>query len=99
MEAAVAQMLEGMPEPADLRRFEHGDREIVAVGPRVLFCYPAADAGMRKMAVVTLTGLGFAVGRVAQVMGLRREYVSRLRTAAAAEGSAGLVRPGAGRAS
>ncbi len=93
MEAAVAQMLEGMPEPADLRRFEHGDREIVAVGPRVLFCYPAADAGMRKMAVVTLTGLGFAVGRVAQVMGLRREYVSRLRTAAAAEGSAGLVRP------
>jgi len=93
VEAAVAQMLEGMPGPADLRRFEHGGQEIIAVGSRVLFCYPAADAGMRKMAVVTLTGLGFKVGLVAQVMGLRREYVSRLRTAAAAEGSAGLVRP------
>jgi Transposase protein len=93
VDAAVAQMLEGMPEPSDLRRFEHEGQEIVTVGRRVLFCYPAADPGMRKMAVVTLTGLGFAVGRVAEVMGLRREYVSRLRTAAAAEGSAGLVRP------
>ena len=86
-------MLEGMPGPADLRRFEDGGQEIVAVGSRVLFCYPATDAGMRKMAVVTLTGLGFPVGRVAQVMGLRREYVSRLRAVAAREGSAGLVRP------
>jgi hypothetical protein len=27
------------------------------VGRRVLFCYPAADPGMRKMAVVTLLAL------------------------------------------
>ena len=85
-------MLAGMPEPADLRRAEVDGRMVVTVGSTVLFDYAGADAGMRNLAVVVLTGLRFTGQRVAEVLGLSEEYVARLRTRAREQGSAGLVR-------
>ena len=92
MAVAVAEMLAGMPEPADLRRAEVDGRMVVTVGSTVLFDYAGADAGMRNLAVVVLTGLRFTGQRVAEVLGLSEEYVARLRTRAREQGSAGLVR-------
>ncbi|MGH4020361.1 MAG: hypothetical protein ACRDT0_14230 [Pseudonocardiaceae bacterium] len=90
---AMAQMLEGMPQPADLRRTEAGGQTVITVGARVVACFDAADLGMRNIAVVTLTAtLGFSGRRVAEVMGLTPEYVSMLRGRARRRGSAGLVR-------
>ncbi|HUL26824.1 MAG TPA: transposase [Streptosporangiaceae bacterium] len=92
MSAAVAAILGGMPDPADLHVHEGGGQVAVMAGNRVLSCYPAADAGMRNMTVVMLTQLGFAGKDVAAVMGLTPVYVSMLRSRAREQGSAGLVR-------
>ena len=92
MSAAVAAILGGMPDPADLHVHEDGGQVAVMAGNRVLSCYPAADAGMRNMTVVMLTQLGFAGKDVAAVMGLTPVYVSMLRSRAREQGSAGLVR-------
>jgi transposase len=86
-------MLAGMPQPLDLRRSEVSGEVLLTVGSRVLFRYPAADIGMRNLAVVTLPGLGFTGRRVAEVFGLTEEYVSTVRARARAHGSAGLMRP------
>ena len=95
---AVQAMLAGMPMPADLSRAEVDGRVMIGVGSTVLFDYAAGDVGMRKLAAVTLPGLGFAARRVAEVLGLSEEYVSMLRARARREGSAALVdgrgRPG-----
>lgn len=61
-------------------------------GSVALAAYGNDDAGLRNMAVVTLTRLGFTGRRVAQVVGLTPEYVSELRGQERREGSAGLVR-------
>ena len=37
MSAAVAAILEGMPEPRDLRMREHDGRCVITAGPVVLF--------------------------------------------------------------
>src|SRR6266705_1247777 len=92
MSVAVAAMLEGMPEAEDLRRCEVDGQVLVTLGPRVLFCFDAADVGMRNLAVFTLRSLGFAGQRVAAVLGLSEEYVATLRQRGVREGSAGLVR-------
>ncbi|MHB1597054.1 MAG: hypothetical protein ACYCO9_22885 [Streptosporangiaceae bacterium] len=42
MQAAVAAILEGMPEPSDLRLHRAGGRCVVTAGSRVLFDYDAA---------------------------------------------------------
>jgi hypothetical protein len=55
--------------------------------------FPAGDAGMRNLAAVTVTELGFTGRRVAEVLGLTEQYVSMLRGRARREGSVGLVRP------
>jgi hypothetical protein len=89
---AAAEMLAGMPEPADLRRAELDGRIVVTVGSTVLFDYAGADAGIRNLAVVVLTGLRFTGQRVAEVLELSEEYVARLRTRAREQGPAGLVR-------
>jgi hypothetical protein len=89
---AVEQIFEGMPDPAHLRRIDTDDRVMIMVGDRLVFEYQAADAGMRNIAVVTLTQLKFAGKDVAAVMGLTPVYVSMLRARARDEGSAGLVR-------
>ena len=92
MSTAVAQLLEGMPDPHDLRCTDVDGQTVVSVGSRVLFCYDRADRGMRNLAVVTLRSLGFAGRRVAAVLGLSQEYVATLNQRAARQGSAGLVR-------
>jgi hypothetical protein len=50
MQRAVAAILEGMPDPADLH--VHGGEVAVMAGSRVLACYPAGDTAMRNMTVV-----------------------------------------------
>jgi hypothetical protein len=92
MSVAVQAIIEGMPEPYDLRCTVHNGWIVVTVGCRVVASYDSADLGMRNMAVVTLTELGFPGVRVAQAMGLTPVYVSMLRARAREEGSAGLVR-------
>ncbi len=93
MSVAVQAVMQGMPEPGDLRLSVHDGWTSVMVGCRVVAGYRSDDIGMRNIAVVTLTELGFAGVRVAEVMGLSPEYVSTLRGRARREGSAGLVRP------
>ncbi len=87
-----AGQLLGMPAPYELRRgrAEDGDT-VISYGPKVLFRFDPADRGMRNLAMVALTGAGVAGKAVAEVFGVRAEHVSRLRTRAARDGSAGLV--------
>lgn len=47
MSAAVAAILEGIPEPGDPRMHEAGSRCVITVGSAVLFDYGAADLAMR----------------------------------------------------
>ena len=89
---AVQVVMEGMPEPRDLRVSVCDGWTLVTVGCRVVAGYDSGDVGMRNVVVVMLTELGFAGVRVAEVMGLSPEYVSTLRGRARREGSAGLVR-------
>jgi transposase len=92
MSVAVQAILEGMPEPRDLRCHTHDNHTIVTVGSQIVSSYRENDIGMRNITVVTLTDLGFTGRRVAEVMGLTPEYTSMLRGRARKEGSAGLVR-------
>src|SRR5487761_630557 len=92
MQAAVAAILEGMPDPLDLHVHEHDGEVWVLAGSRVLACYRAGDTAMRNMTVVMLRGLGFAGKDVAAAMGLSAVYVSMLRSRARTEGPAGLAR-------
>jgi transposase len=98
MSAAVAAILEGMPEPRDLRMHEHGGRCVITAGPVVLFDYAAGDIVMRNIALAALRQLGFKGRVVAAVLGLTENYVATLHNAAKRDGSAALVRqdrPGA----
>ena len=92
MSVAVEMILEGMPEPGHLHKIDVGDQVVIMVGQRVLFAFPAADLGMRNLAIVTLTGLKFTGVQVGQVLGLSPVYVSRVRGWARDHGSGGLVR-------
>jgi hypothetical protein len=92
MRAAVAAMLEGMPEPRDLRLHRPGGRCVIAVGGTVLFDYDAADTLMRNVAISALRRLGFTGRQVAAVLGLSDSYVATLHSAALREGSAALIR-------
>src|SRR5258706_4806608 len=94
MTPAVAAILEGMPEPSDLRLHRAGGRHVIMVGSRVLFDYDAADAAMRNLALATLRRLGFPGRRVAEVLGLTENYVATLYRAAMRQGSAALTGPG-----
>src|SRR5258708_14918290 len=92
MRAAVAAMLEGMPEPRDLRLHRPGGRCVIAVGGTVLFDYDAADTLMRNVAISALRQLGFTGRRGAPGLGLGEDYVATLPVAALREGSAALIR-------
>ena len=97
MSAAVAAILEGMPEPSDLRLHHAGGRCVITAGSRVLFDYDAADTVMRNMAMAALRRLGFTGRRVAAVLGLTESYVATLHNAAMRDGPAALIgqpRPG-----
>ena len=70
MPAAVAAILEGMPEPSDLCLHEHDGRCVIAAGSTVLFDYAAGDVVMRNIALAALRQLGFRGRAVAAVLGL-----------------------------
>src|ERR1022692_4753931 len=98
MSAAVAAILGGMPEPADLRLDTAGGRVVISAGSVVLFEYDASDAVMRNIAISALRRLGFTGRRVAAVLGLTENYVATLHAGAVRDGSAALVQhPGPGR--
>ena len=97
MSAAVAAILEGMPEPRDLRMHQAGGRCVITAGTVVLFDYEAGDIAMRNMALAALRQLKFPGRAVAAVLGLSEAYVATLHNAARREGSAALIgqpRPG-----
>jgi transposase len=94
MSAAVAAILEGMPEPRDLRMHEHDGRCVITAGPVVLFDYAAGDVVMRNIALAALRQLGFRGRAVAAVLGLTENYVATLHNAALRDGSAALVMQG-----
>lgn len=92
MTPAAAAILEGMPDPKDLRRAEHDGMTFICAGSALLACYPSGDAGMRNVAVAVLRQLGFGGRAVAAVMGLTENYVATLHNRALREGTSGLVR-------
>src|SRR5260370_18501862 len=92
MSAAVAAILEGMPEPRDLRMHELDGRCVIMAGPTVLFDYAAGDVVMRNIALAALRQLGFRGRVVAAVLGLTENYVATLHNAALRDGSAALLR-------
>ncbi len=97
MSAAVAAILEGMPEPRDLRMHRAGGRCVITAGSVVLFDYEAGDTAMRNMALAALRQLKFPGRVVAAVLGLSEAYVATLHNAARREGSPALIgqpRPG-----
>jgi transposase/cell division protein FtsB len=92
MSTAVAAILDGMPEPAELRCTDVDDRQVVTVGATVLFCFKHSDVGMRNVAVATLRSLGFDGRTVAAAFSLSEQYVATVHQRGLREGSAGLVR-------
>jgi len=92
MTPAATAILEGMPDPRDLRRAERDGMTFICAGSALLACYPSGDAGMRNVAVAVLRQLGFGGRAVAAVMGLTENYVATLHNRALREGTPGLVR-------
>ena len=86
---ANAAILDGMPQPADLRVDHHGGETFVTAGQMVIACYPDGDVAMRNVAVAVARQLGFSGQRVAQVMGLTASYVATLH-----QRRCGRARPG-----
>ena len=91
MSAAVSAVLEGMPEPRDLRMREHDGRCVITAGQVVLFEYAAGDIVMRNIALAALRQLGFRGRAVAAALGLTESYVATLHNAAKRDGSAALI--------
>jgi transposase len=92
----VQRLLAGMPTQrpelavhtdGDGRQLVVGDRAVVLFGP-----FGRDDLGMRNLAIVSLTQMGFEVHAVAAAFGLRPGTVSGLRTAFRRAGSAGVVK-------
>jgi hypothetical protein len=91
MSAAVAAILEGMPESRDLRMHSRDGRCVITAGTVVLFDYAAGDVVMRNIALAALRQLGFRGRAVAAVLGLSEAYVATLHSAARRDGSAALA--------
>jgi transposase len=83
--------ISGMPDRTGLHTTVHDGRTVLTVGSVMVASYDNEDTGMRNMAVVMLTQMGFAGVDVARLVGLTPEYVSELRGNARRHGSAGLV--------
>jgi transposase len=92
MSTAVAAILNGMPEPADLRATRVGDQTVVTAGSVTLLAFDTADIGMRNMVLAALRSLRFPGQTVATVLGLTEQYVATVYQRAVREGSAGLLR-------
>ena len=92
MSPAAAAILEGMPDPRDLRRVSADGQTLIFAGSRLLFRYRDGDAGARNVAVAVLRQLGYGGQAVAAVMGLTVNYVATLHNRALREGTGGVVR-------
>src|SRR5260370_8587740 len=92
MTPAAAAILEGMPDPRDLRRAEHDGMTFICAGSALLAFYPSGDAGMRNVAVAVLRQLGVGGRTVAAGMGLTGNYLAPLHNRALREGIPGLGR-------
>src|SRR5260221_4492402 len=98
MSPAAAAILEGMPDPRDLRRDEHDGMTFIRAGSALLACYPSGDAGMRNVAVAVLRQLGFGGRTVAAGVGLTPDYLVTLPNPGPAAGAPPPVpRPGQAR--
>jgi hypothetical protein len=93
MTPAAAAILEGMPDPRDLRRVSADGQTLILAGSRLLFRYRDDDTGARNVAVAVLRQLGYGGQAVAAVMGLTVNYVATLHNRALREGTGGVVRP------
>ena len=93
MTPAAAAILEGMPDPRDLRRVSADGQTLIFAGSRLLFRYRDDDTGARNVAVAVLRQLGYGGQAVAAVMGLTVNYVATLHNRALREGTGGVVRP------
>ena len=93
MSAAAAAILEGMPDPRDLRRLDTGGQTVIFAGSAELFRFAADDTAMRHVAAAVLRQLKFPGKDVAAVLGLSAAYVATLHQRALREGTAALVRP------
>jgi hypothetical protein len=93
MSPAAAAILEGMPDPRDLRRVGADGQTLIFAGSRLLFRYRDDDTGARNVAVAVLRQLGYGGQAVAAVMGLTVNYVATLHNRALREGTGGVVRP------
>jgi hypothetical protein len=91
--SAAAAILEGMPDPRDLRRLDTGGETVIFAGSAELFRFAADDTAMRHVAAAVLRQLKFPGKDVAAVLGLSAAYVATLHQRALREGTAGLVRP------
>jgi hypothetical protein len=93
MSVAVSVILEGMPEPREVRMREHDGRCVITAGPVVRLEYVAGDIVMRNIALAVLRRQpGFRGRVVAAVLGLAENYVATLHNAAKRDGSAALIR-------
>src|SRR5260370_32155443 len=90
MSAAVAAILEGMPEPRDLRLQEHDGRCVITAGRVVLFEYAAGDVVMRNIALAALRQLGFKGRVVAAVRGATGDHRATQANPALRAGAAAL---------
>src|SRR5260370_14370523 len=93
MTPAAAAILEGMPDPRDLRRVSADGQTLIFAGSRLLFRYRDGETGARNVAVAVLGQLGYGGQAVAAVMGLTVNYVATLHRRALREGTGGVVRP------
>jgi transposase len=93
MPAAVAAILDGMPDAGDLHRLDSDGATMIFAGPVLLFRYAQEDTAARNVAVAVLRQLGFSGTAVAAVMGVTPNYVATLRQRSLREGTAGLIRP------
>ena len=93
MTPAAAAILEGMPDPRDLRHVSADGQTLIFAGSRLLFRYRDDDTGARNVAVAVLRQLGYGGQAVAAVMGLTVNYVATLHNRALREGTGGVVRP------
>jgi hypothetical protein len=91
--SAAAAILEGMPDPRDLRRLDTGRETVIFAGSAELFRFAADDTAMRHVAAAVLRQLKFPGKDVAAVLGLSAAYVATLHQRALREGTAALVRP------
>jgi len=82
-----------MPAPVALNRVDLGDEVVISWGGKALFVYDRSDRALRNLALVTLGNAGVRGVVLAELFGVRPEWVSRLRREAREHGSAGLVAP------